>query len=57
MARNSFLVLNLTKIVEILSLLNIFFVKACTPPEQFEKYQIIPDVLDKAPIYKVEVNI
>lgn len=30
---------------------------ACTPPEQFEKYQIVPDVLDKAPLYKLEVNI
>lgn len=58
MARSWFLVSNFRKTIELILLSNIFLmVIACTPPVQFEKYQIIPDVLEKAPLYKLEVNI
>lgn len=57
MAYSSCLGINLKKSFEFISILNILSALACTPPEQFEKNQIIPDVLDKAPLYKVEVNI
>lgn len=43
------------EIIILIILINICF--GCTTPEQFEKYQIIPDILDRAPLYKAEVNI